>query len=80
MSNSTEDLKVVASKLEVWQVNFVWTSSRLRLSNVMLLTVTRPAEAELTFDAVEKIRPLRYQTTRGGGLPERATFILHQIL
>ncbi len=77
MSNSTEDLSVVASKFEVWHVNFVWTSSRVRLSNVMLLNVTRLRpdcmEEELVvtglFVAVEKIRPLRYHETRGGGLP-----------
>ena len=65
MSNSTEDLNVVASKFVVWQVNFVWTSSRPRLSKVMLLTVTPSLRAE----AAEKMRPLRYHTTRGGGLP-----------
>ena len=69
MSNSTEDLSVVASKFVVWQVNFVWTSSRPRLSKVMLLTVTPSLKEE----EAEKMRPLRYHTTRGGGLPAKNT-------
>lgn len=40
---------------------------------MMLLTVTSPSTAGLlvTDVAVEKIRPLRYQTTLGAGLPEK---------